>query len=227
MFRAWWLKPYALSVSGRPRLPQKFELALVAFVCHVVCVRSREKNFSSARVVERQQGQLLSGRHPATRDAMRIVTFIRELIAKRDVWGATLLGLCAAIGCWLIVLPFSSEVQRVTLRRVQFDSPSFANWSTLQIVPPMYGLENRYWFEPQKFSNGVPVEQPLLEAGYINHFPMRIITFFDNRERLLSQFDDSRIVVESRYQDEVFSSCWSIHHDRAKGVFNLVREAPQ
>jgi hypothetical protein len=117
---------------------------------------------------------------------MRWQLFLRESIRSRDWLGGGLLVLLMAVGGWLLALPFCPPVQRATLDRFHLVTPSFGWWAAQQAIPSMYNLENRCWIV-----TGPPADRrlqltPAVEpTGYLNHFPVRIVTFADGRARWL------------------------------------------
>lgn len=133
---------------------------------------------------------------------------------------------------WLAAMPFRSEIQRATLERFHLATPSYPAWATLQIIPPMYNLENQYRYSipVERELNGLPGSQEssrigltsYSEKGYVNHFPARLITFFDNRARLLSQSPEAILRIESRYQAEKMVTTWIVERD-SRGVTHMRR----
>ncbi len=144
---------------------------------------------------------------------VRVIQYLRECRRTGDWFGLGLAALVAVIAAWLAALPFSPAVQRATIDRFHLVTPSFAAWALQQPSPPMYNLENRYWFARRELKPAELVDNPAegIETGMLNHFPTRIITFFDSRIRLFLNENEGWLYVRSRYQDQQRVTVYHVH----------------
>jgi hypothetical protein len=153
---------------------------------------------------------------------MRLAKFVRLLFQSRDPWGGMLWGLLTAVAVWLALMPFSRPIQQVTLRRFHLNASSFFSWSCLQIIPPMYNLENRFWYSSVMDHDETGSNLPI-ETGVLNHFPARVVTCFDHRDKFFSSGDDGELLVESRYQDQRLFTTWRLVQERENRIL-MIRE---
>jgi hypothetical protein len=125
--------------------------------------------------------------------------------AKRFDLGFTLiLLLVAVVSCWLLALPFSPFLQRTSLDRFHFQTRSFVLWAIQQPIPAMYNFYNRY--EADQVDRGHSVIPA--SKGTLNHFPLRIITFGDNRQFILWPESPRTIDIHSSYRGQSLHTRW-------------------
>jgi hypothetical protein len=140
--------------------------------------------------------------------------------AKRfDLGYSLILGLVALVTCWLLALPFSTFVQRTSLNRFHFQTRSFASWAIQQPIPAMYNFYNRY--EADQVSRGnsvIPASQ-----GTLNHFPLRIVTFGDNRAFILWPESPRTIDIHTSYRGQSLHTRWKAS-PTTDGGFRIVSE---
>ncbi len=141
---------------------------------------------------------------------MRLLQFLRQVrqTCDRTVW--VMLIPLAAIAAWLLLLPFSSTVQRATLRRFQMQTPTFWQWAVQQPIPAMYNAENRAQViltEPTGDGtlNG---ERRFAAPRYLNHFPFRLVTFGDGRFDFLRFGQPVAFHLESSYRGHRLETHW-------------------
>jgi len=164
--------------------------------------------------------------HPS---ALRVVGFLSDSLRAGDWLGLALAGLLAGVALWLSALPFSRAVQQATIDRFHLVTPSFAAWAIQQPSPPMYNLENRYWFARRELAANELVGDPAegIETGMLNHFPVRMITFADARVRLFEDQRQGWLYVRSRYQNQERMTVYRIQARQDGGPMVLERmEAP-
>lgn len=122
---------------------------------------------------------------------------------RMDLGGRMLFGLVLAITAWIMAMPLVPLIQRVTLERFHLISPTYRGWAAQQIVPSMYSFENRYWCLPGQSPPRETVRiSQATQSGWLNHFPGRLVTFADNRVRLLKPGQPTCVVLSSRYRGQ-------------------------
>ena len=157
-----------------------------------------------------------------------------QSIRRTQDWPATILvGLVLGVAGWILLLPVSSEVQRIFLARFHLASASYCGWCLQQLVPSMYNFENRYWVSDHPLSNAeleTSVAQGQahgLKAGYVNHFSARVFTFGDGRLiHLQNKVAPQYLYLQSSYRDETLNTIWTARPLTTPpgNEFRLVRE---
>ena len=132
-------------------------------------------------------------------------------------------GIVVVICAWILCLPFWDVPQRALLERYHLRSPHYLVWAIQQPIPAMYSCENRYWWiEAKGEFLPVPELESAKESRLVNHFPVRLLTFGDNRVRLLRDGQPVTLAVRSRYQgSELSTACHAIPN--ADGSYRLMR----
>ncbi len=159
-----------------------------------------------------------------------------QSIRRTKDWPATVfVGLVLLVAGWILLLPVSSEVQRIFLARFHLASASYGGWSLQQLVPSMYNFENRYWVSDHPVSQAeleTSVAQAKangLQAGYVNHFSARVFTFGDGRLIYLqNKVAPQYLYLQSHYRNETLTTIWTAIPITTppKNEFRLVRKGP-
>ena len=139
---------------------------------------------------------------------MRVIRLAKRITVERD--GVTIgFGLAIlVITTWLIALPFSTAVQNAALRRYHLQNDHFVCWAVQQIIPSLYNFENEYTFRPDNALS--PVVREFVKVRQLNHFPLRIVTYFDSRYILFSDGNSGEVELTSRYQSSLLTSRWKV-----------------
>jgi hypothetical protein len=123
-------------------------------------------------------------------------------------WGYRgILALVLAVALWLSAMPFCRFVQHTSFNRYHLQTRSFTAWAVQAPVPAMYNFYNRYRVEPQPWD--ATFFSPRIE-GTINHFPVRLYTFGDNRPLLLPDVQRRMLTVQSHYRGESLTTRWTV-----------------
>ena len=139
---------------------------------------------------------------------MRVLRLIEGIVRDRDLISLGFLGLLLAIISWLVLHLTTTAVPSCTLNRFHLQTNSFLGWSLQQIVPSMYSFENSYEFRADQ---EVPaVVTAFAKTRQLNHFPLRVVTFFDGRYALFHSGNGGDLVVTSRYRNLEISSQWNV-----------------
>lgn len=118
---------------------------------------------------------------------------------------------------WLLAIPLASPVAEIAMKRFHLSSDSFFEFALQQPVPSMYNFANRY--EVKDSPDG-----QALNKGYINHFPIRVLTWAYWRHEYLSGGRACYVTLESSYRGRKLRSQWSATPNE-QGGFELVRES--
>lgn len=94
----------------------------------------------------------------------------------------------ALLGVFSILQLFKIFSPSIFLRQSHLQSKSFPEWAFIQTIPSMYNYSNRVWESSYEYD---PVTVKELLAGelehegmQINHFPLRVFTFRQDREQI-------------------------------------------
>jgi hypothetical protein len=126
-------------------------------------------------------------------------------------WGfRAIVVLVALIAVWLLWMPWSVEITRITMRRFQLQTNSFLMWAVQFPIPAMYNFANEAEIDPYPPGLVDPIFAES-ETRYLNHFPVRCITFGDGRYHYLQEGRDRWITVETRYRGRRLESRFHAH----------------
>ena len=141
-------------------------------------------------------------------------------VARFDFGYVLVLALVVVVSGWVLCMPFCRFVQRTTMARFHLQTPSFFAWAVQQPIPAMYNFYNRYEIMPPPW-RGSPAFQSV--GATINHFPIRMFTFGDNRAIFLPHGQMRSIDTWSSYRGEHLHVCW-IAMPTEDGGFELTGE---
>lgn len=131
----------------------------------------------------------------------RLFGFLSRAWHSRDWHGLLLLLVICTIAGWLIAMPFSQAIQMSTIHRFHLTSRSFFVWSLQQPIPPMYNLENQYWFSPRPLTPDERTRFPPseVETNFINHFAARMAALSPKRREFQERGLESWFYLQSKY----------------------------
>jgi len=138
-------------------------------------------------------------------------------LPRFDLGFIFILLLIVSVTGWLLAMPFSRFVQRTTLERFHFQTPSFVGWAAQQPIPAMYNFYNHYEIRPSPW-------QGQSSVGTVNHFPLRILTFGDNRAIFLAKPEPRILDAWSSYRGEELQTRWTVTPSTENGGFDFVGE---
>lgn len=99
---------------------------------------------------------------------------------------------------------FVPVVQERGIQQFHLTHSSFPEWMLLQPIPAMYNYANELWIGNRPY---VEVDQERKQNAtnhhytYINHYPLRIISFSWYRSKFLSDTNFDYITLKSTYQN--------------------------
>ena len=139
------------------------------------------------------------------------------LLARFDLGFVFILLMIIAVVGWLLAMPFSRFVQRTTMERFHLQTSTFVGWAAQQPIPAMYNFYNHYEIRPSPWQGESSV-------GTLNHFPLRIFTFGDNRAIFLANPEPRTLDAWSSYRGEELHTHWTATPSSDKGGFDFVGE---
>ncbi|KAA5544488.1 hypothetical protein FYK55_09160 [Roseiconus nitratireducens] len=120
----------------------------------------------------------------------------------RDPLFPVLLLAIGAVTAWLLLTPWVPAVAQATMKRFHLRSRSFAAWALQAPIPAMYNFANQYEVRELPEDLIVSFLEPESNRRYINHFPLRVLTFADGRYRHLRPGKDRWVTVWTRYRGQ-------------------------
>jgi hypothetical protein len=142
--------------------------------------------------------------------------------SRHDTGFIAIVALVAVIAIWLLLTPVVPSIASASLNRFHLRSRSFAVWAIQFPIPTMYNFANR--FEVRKVPVG-PIDPILEENGkrYLNHFPARVLTFFNTRYRHLNEGTDRWVTIESSYRGQTVTTRFHAKPKADAQGFDLIR----
>ena len=122
---------------------------------------------------------------------------------------------CATICLVYFILAlkiFVPSVQRKFIEQFHHVHTSFGAWALMQLVPWMYNCGNEVWISssplsPEIVANGAPLG---VYHTWLNHHPLRIITFGLYRNIFFSGINPKFFMARSRYQSQEVVSLYML-----------------
>lgn len=97
----------------------------------------------------------------------------------------------------LIILKFACpSATREALKQFHLRSSSFVQWAIMQLVPSMYNFENQFWLYNLE--------------GWVNHFPLRMLTFVHYRQEFFNMDEFGVVKIRSRYNNQALETLYMI-----------------
>lgn len=132
--------------------------------------------------------------------------------------GMVLYALLLVVAGWLLMMPVSPKMARITMERMQWRAPNFPVWAVQQISPAMYDFSNRglHHQEDLRLAGLTLFEET--QGNYFNHFPVRNLTWIERY-----QFQPLGIFgyYETKYQGMRLRSKYALE-PRPEGGWNVV-----
>ena len=145
-----------------------------------------------------------------------------ETSHRPDIGFRLILALVAAVVVWLVLTPFVPAVASASMHRFHLRSQSFLTWAVQFPIPTMYNFSNRYQISevPPDLVDPIIIES---DKRYINHFPVRIFTFFNTRYRYLDAGTDRWLTVDTTYRGQRIESNFHARAKQEGAGFDLLR----
>jgi len=133
--------------------------------------------------------------------------------AKYDSGFITIVVLVVLVTIWLLLTPVLPSCSLATMRRFHLGSGSFARWALQFPIPAMYNFANQYQLRSLPPDLVELLADEKARAGYLNHFPARVVTFADGRYQHLRDGNDRWVTLRSDYRGHFLESHWRLHHE--------------
>ena len=148
--------------------------------------------------------------------------------ARPDAGFVLVMALVVVTASWILVTPWVPSIARATMNRFHLRTESFALWAAQQPIPAMYNFANRYevrqW--PAGLTESLHLDQATslgtVESRYINHFPMRTMTFANTRYRFLKAGEDRWLTITSTYRGQELETRYHVKPN-GSGGYELIR----
>ena len=142
--------------------------------------------------------------------------FIRGLRSLKASLPARCFAALLLLICFVQVLRVTWSRQEL-FRQFHLDSSSFGQWALQQPVPAMYNYANEVWYEPFPYEKDL---MNLIEEGgmddesmYFNHYPVRYLTFRDERNFFEHEGPVQTIYVRSTYRGQYRLTAYQFEKD--------------
>ena len=115
-----------------------------------------------------------------------------------------LAGVLVAGYIYVALKAFVPAVQQRGIDQFHLTHSSFPEWALLQPIPAMYNYANELWIgnRPYIERNAVRADKSTdHHYTYINHYPLRIISFSWYRSKFLTDTNFDYITLKSTYQN--------------------------
>ncbi len=109
---------------------------------------------------------------------------------------------------------FCPELRQQAISQFHLTSLSFGEWAIHQPVPSMYNFANEVWIgnRPKNFIQGIPAPETFIHHyTWINHYPLRVITFSWYRAMALKDKDYKYISLRSSYRNTFVETCYYLN----------------
>ena len=114
---------------------------------------------------------------------------------------------------WIALIPISSLVSDATMRRFHLQTERFPLWCAQQFVPSMYNFGNKFeTFDERPDVGSDQLVKSEIEASFVNHFPVRSITFGHARFKLLMGKKNKWVRLTSTYGSRKYQSWYLVRH---------------
>jgi len=140
----------------------------------------------------------------------RFAAFARALRDASDRWGVALVAAIALYAATSLATLLSPACARFFMERFQLRTPSFLAWALFAPAPWMYNFENRYLISSEPYAARALALVPDREWTYINHQPLRAITFAEGRAFFADKPSPAYVYFESRYRSELVTSAYRV-----------------
>lgn len=130
-------------------------------------------------------------------------------------WGtACFYVLLLAVSIVLLSKCISDKVKTVFLKQFHLEQSSFPLFATVHFIPPMYSFANEFWYNHQLFDfdqmekNKITTQDVLYL--WVNHYPLRIVTFNLLRPVYMNQEKPQYIYLRSRFMNLTLHSLYQL-----------------
>ena len=145
-----------------------------------------------------------------------IIQVLKSLSRSKD--RGTQVFYCFLLAVWIFLLsiPFSDFLQFKIMEKFQLRSKFFPSWMLTQLIPSMYNFNNELWISDYRFSKDVELTHAFpsdIGHVWVNHYPLRTISFNLHRKGLLQQ-KIFYVYLKSSYRD---TSLYSVYRLTPEG----------
>lgn len=112
-------------------------------------------------------------------------------MSKSKYFTVFLIGFLTLHYALIIGLSFSKTIQKPLMKRMHLASSSFSSWSFFHLTPWMYNFSNQFLAADGRH---------VLFNMHLNHYPLRVVTFHNQRREMFDYSPKMDILLRSRYQ---------------------------
>ena len=122
-------------------------------------------------------------------------------------------GLIASVCIFFVLKAFVPSIQRICIKQFHLRSASFFQWALLQPLPWMYSYANEVcWTDninPKACLDFHERAYPRFHT-WLNHYPLRFVTFTYQRPNFVLTETDQYIHLKSRYKNQELTTTYKI-----------------
>ncbi|MGE3980398.1 MAG: hypothetical protein AB7F70_03110 [Candidatus Omnitrophota bacterium] len=129
-------------------------------------------------------------------------------------------GTCLFISILLLIYLYigfkliSPGLRERSLAQFHLTCPTFIGWALNQPIPAMYNFANEIWIgnRPKNATKEFPVGTSFKHYyTWLNHYPLRVITFSWYRSMILKDVDYKFISLRSTYRNTFVETCYYLN----------------
>lgn len=109
---------------------------------------------------------------------------------------------------------FAPDLRERAISQFHLTCPTFIEWAVNQPIPAMYNFANEIWIgsRPKNVTKEFPAGSRFKHYyTWVNHYPLRVITFSWYRSMILTDVDYKYISLRSAYRGTFLETCYYLN----------------
>lgn len=143
-----------------------------------------------------------------------LIQALLRLKKERQLSTFCLYGSIFLVSLTLIAKALNPSLQMIFLKQFHLRSTSFIQWGLLQFVPSMYNYGNEVWISIPELQQEQLIQidstEPPIVYLFVNHYPLRVVTFAFAREYYFDPEGFNYIYLRSGYRGLSLSSQFQV-----------------
>lgn len=151
----------------------------------------------------------------------------KQKFFQKKYWGTTCFyALLLIVSSVLISKCVSDKIKTVFLNQFHLKQPNFLLFAAVHFIPPMYSFANEFWYSHQLIDfdlmeKNKKTSQSVLYL-WINHYPLRIVTFNLLRPVFFNQEGPQYVYLRSRFMNKTIRSIYQLqNHDSSLQIIPI------
>jgi len=156
-----------------------------------------------------------------------LIKALKNTDLKKDRGAVFFYCIIFAVSFFVFLKMISPSVQRISLKQFHLENP-FPHWVLQQFVPSIYNYANECWLSREPLT-----EDNLIDARsdgnttyhyWINHYPLRVLTFHHVRSSMLFKSSYSYAATRSRYRGMTETNFYVLDRQPGKVQINPIKD---